>query len=180
MRRKKAVIVSLGQQNFDCRSYCGLSHRVRVSRSIFTWNVIACFFLWKWRCVLHFSWCVKRPITYTWNYFQKRYRRPSILYGIILLKLKLGNIPGEQSAMAKQQWVKRHSKVLKMVIAIVSGFLFCWGLVTVLTFLTVFLWENTTTLPCGVLNYSFVTKVMAHANCAINLFITYYVWISVW
>ena len=45
---------------------------------IFTWNVIACFFLWTWSCFSNFSWCVKRPITYAWNCFLKRYRGPSI------------------------------------------------------------------------------------------------------
>ena len=54
------------------------------------------------------------------------------------------------------------------VIAIVLGFLFCWGPVAVLTFLTVFVWDNPTTLSCGALKYNFVAKVMAHANCAIN------------
>ena len=93
----------------------------------------------------------------------------TILYSVMLLKLKLEKIPGEQSAIAKQQRIKRHSKVLKMIIAIVSGFLLCWGPFTVLTFLTVFVWDNPTTLSCGVLKYSFVlAKVMAHANCAIN------------
>ena len=29
---------------------------------IFSWNVIACFFLWTWSCFSNFSWCVKRPI----------------------------------------------------------------------------------------------------------------------
>ena len=41
--------------------------------------MIACFFLWTWRCFLHFSWCVKRPITYAWNCFRERYRGPSLL-----------------------------------------------------------------------------------------------------
>jgi len=53
------------------------SFLIGFSWNISTWNVIACFFLWTWRCFLHFSWCVKRPITYAWNCFQKRYRGPS-------------------------------------------------------------------------------------------------------
>ena len=42
--------------------------------AIFTWNVIACFFLWTWNCFWNFSWCVKRSITYAWNCFRKTYR----------------------------------------------------------------------------------------------------------
>jgi len=49
------------------------------SLCIFTWKVIACFFLWTWSCFSNFSWCVRRPITYAWNNncFQKSYRGPS-------------------------------------------------------------------------------------------------------
>ena len=50
------------------------------SLCIFTCNVIACFFLWTWSCFSSFSWCVKRPITFMWNCFQKRYRGPSVLF----------------------------------------------------------------------------------------------------
>ena len=125
----------------------------------------------RWTCVLRF----------TENFLKEKYLLASsliffalsftlmfILYGIILFKLKFEKIPGEQSAIAKQQRVKRHSKVLKMVIAIVSGFLLCWGPLTVLMFLTVFSWENTTRLSCGILQYSFIAIVMAHGNCAVN------------
>ena len=48
----------------------------------FTWNMIACFFLWMWSCFPNFSCCVKRPFTYAWNCFQKRYRGPSLIITI--------------------------------------------------------------------------------------------------
>ena len=92
----------------------------------------------------------------------------TILYGIILFKIKFEKIPGEQSAIARQQRVKRNSKVLKMVIAIVLGFFLCCGPLAVSVFLTVFSSDNTTRLSCGKLQYSIIAKVMAHANCAIN------------
>ena len=125
----------------------------------------------KWTCVLPFTQKFlkeKHIQALSLSFFSLSFALMTILYGIILFKLKLEKIPGQQSAITKQQRVKRHNKVLKMVIAIVSGFLFCWGPVTVLTFLTVFLWNSTPTLSCGVLKYSFVAKVMANANCAIN------------
>ena len=56
------------------------------SLCIVTWNVIACFFLWTWNCFSHFSWCVKRPITFTWSCFQKRYRGP---YSLEMSKMTL-------------------------------------------------------------------------------------------
>ena len=45
----------------------------------FLWNVIACFFLWRWSCFSNFWWCMKRLITHAWNCFRKRYRGPSLL-----------------------------------------------------------------------------------------------------
>jgi len=47
------------------------------SLCIFAWNVIAYFFLWTRSCFLNFLWCMRRPITFAWNCFQKRYRGPS-------------------------------------------------------------------------------------------------------
>ena len=42
---------------------------------IFTWNVIAWIFLWRWSCrIFRETWKgQKRPITYAWNRFQKRH-----------------------------------------------------------------------------------------------------------
>ena len=46
------------------------------------------------------------------------------LYSIILTKLKKQSHPGEQSANAEEQRIRRNRKVLKMAIAIVLAFLF--------------------------------------------------------
>ena len=45
-------------------------------------------------------------------------------YSIILIKLKRQSHPGEQSANAEQQRIRRNREVLKMAIAIVLAFLF--------------------------------------------------------
>ena len=50
----------------------------------------------------------------------------TILYSIIVIKLKSQQIPGEQSTNAEQQRAKRNRNVLKMAIAIVLGFVLCW------------------------------------------------------
>ena len=125
----------------------------------------------EWACVLRF----------TGNFLKEKHLQASsliffalslamitILYLIILVKLKLEKIPGEQSVIAKQQRRKRENKVLKMVVAIVSGFVLCWGPLTILTFLTVFSRDNTTRLSRGVLQYRFIADVMAYGNCAVN------------
>ena len=124
-----------------------------------------------WTCVLRFTGHFleeKHLQASSLVFFALSLAMITILYCIILFKLKLEKIPGEQSVTAKQQRWKRDSKVLKMVIAIVSGFVLCWGPLTILTFLTVFLRDDTTGLSCGVLQYRFIAKVMARCNCAVN------------
>ena len=125
----------------------------------------------KWTCALRFTENFldeKHLQAFSLIFFALSFALMTILYGIILFKLKLEKIPGEQSAIARQKRMKRHSKVLKMVIAIVLGFLLCWGPLAVLIFLTVLSWDNTTRLSCGIQHYIFIAKFMAHANCAIN------------
>lgn len=53
----------------------------------------------------------------------------TILYSIIVVKLKSQNIPGGESATAKEheRRLKRDRSVLKMVLAIVLGFALCWA-----------------------------------------------------
>ena len=48
------------------------------------------------------------------------------LYSIILIKLQKQANPGEQSANAEEQRIRRNRKVLKMAIAIVVAFFICW------------------------------------------------------
>ena len=93
----------------------------------------------------------------------------TILYSIILLKLKFQKFPGKPSEETLGKRLKRHRKVLKMVIAIVLGFAICWTPLSTFYFLTLFVWEGTTKHPCGLMRlFWFITFFMAHANCAIN------------
>ncbi|CAH3132974.1 unnamed protein product, partial [Porites lobata] len=48
------------------------------------------------------------------------------LYSIILIKLKKQANPGEQTANAEEQRIRRNRKVLKMAIAIVVAFFIFW------------------------------------------------------
>ena len=91
-----------------------------------------------------------------------------IFYTIIFFKLKLQKIPGNRSVSAGQQRVNRELKVLKMSIAIVSGFAVCWLPYSILVLLNIFTWDHTTRLPCGVVFYFGVSLTMARANCALN------------
>ena len=50
----------------------------------------------------------------------------TILYSIILFKLKTQKVPGEQSVSTENLRAKRQRKVLKMAIAIVSVSVVCW------------------------------------------------------
>ena len=88
-----------------------------------------------------------------------------ILYIIIYLKFKSQKIPGEQSANAGRQRQQREVKVLKMVIAIVSGFAVCWLPYSIASFFLVFasdMWS------CGLDYFVFFALLMVRINCAMN------------
>ena len=94
----------------------------------------------------------------------------AILYSIIIVKLRAQKIPGGESVSSKEQKkrMKRDRGVLKMVLAIVLGFAFCWAPLNILAFLQFFVWGKNPKLSCGFLHFSFFAKFMAYANCAIN------------
>lgn len=94
----------------------------------------------------------------------------TILYSIIIVKLRSQKIPGGESVSSKEQEkrMKRDRSVLKMVLAIVLGFALCWAPLNILAFLTFFVWDENPEVSCGFLHFSFFAKFMAYANCAIN------------
>ena len=79
----------------------------------------------------------------------------TVLYCIIILKLKAQPIPGENSVNATQQRLERERNVLKIAIAIVLGFAVCWLPYTV-------------TVLLGTFRVNIITQFLARANCAIN------------
>ena len=92
----------------------------------------------------------------------------TILYSIILLKLKSQRIPSEQSNNAEKQRVRRNRNVLKMTFAVVSGFVLCWGPLNVFTILNVLVWDSATRLSCNIITYWYIVLFMSHANGALN------------
>ena len=91
----------------------------------------------------------------------------TILYSIVVIKLKSQKIPGEQSTNAEQKRAKRNRKVLKMAIAIVLGFGLCWVPYSICFLLLQYARRDS--LPCGLLVYvGYITWFMALSNCAIN------------
>ena len=89
----------------------------------------------------------------------------TILYSVIVIKLKLQRRPGEQSTNAEQQRAKRNKNVLKMAIAIVLAFVLCLVPFSIVILLYYFAWDS---LPCGFLIYFDVSWFMNISNCAIN------------
>ena len=91
-----------------------------------------------------------------------------ILYCIIIITLKKKKLPGEQSLKAEKQHTKRNRNALKMAIAIVLGFAICWIPLSVFNVLYLFVWDISTALPCGIMQYHFIASFIARANCAVN------------
>ena len=94
----------------------------------------------------------------------------TVLYSIIIVKLRAQKIPGGESVSSKEQEkrMKRDRSVLKMVLAIVLGFALCWAPLNIFAFLRFFVWEENHKLSCGFLHFIFFAEFMACANCAIN------------
>ena len=92
----------------------------------------------------------------------------TILYSIILCKLKIQRVPGVPSVNTANLRAKRQRNVLKMAIAIVSVFAISWLPLNISAFVSNFFWDDTTSPSCGILRYLFVGQIIASANCAIN------------
>ena len=91
----------------------------------------------------------------------------AILYSIILIKLNLQTIPGEQSVNADAKRARRNRNVLKMAIAIVLGFVLCW-LPYSIYILLIFFAPDSLTYSCGFKLYSKIAVFICSVNCAIN------------
>ena len=94
----------------------------------------------------------------------------TILYSIIIIKLKSQQIPGAQSTNAQQQRAKRNRNVLKMAIAIVLGLVLCWVPYSISILLVYFERDS---LSCGFFLYGTITWFMSVSNCAINPYLCF-------
>ena len=92
----------------------------------------------------------------------------TILYSIILFKLKTQKVAGEQSVNNENLRAKRQRNVLKMAIAIVSLFVICWLPLSLVTLLSTFGWDHTSSPSCAIVWSWFAVRIVAHANCAMN------------
>ena len=88
-----------------------------------------------------------------------------IIYSTILINLKSQVHPGETTANAEEQRLRRNRSVLKMAVAIVLGFVFCWVPFIVIILHIVF---ASPPIPCGTKRFFVFARLMAEANCAIN------------
>ena len=92
----------------------------------------------------------------------------TILYAIILIKLKQHAHPGEPSANAEKQRSRKNRNVLKMAIVIVFAFFLCW--IPFITNQTILHFAPNSSIwySCNFLLYDNFTYFMAVTNCAIN------------
>ena len=89
----------------------------------------------------------------------------AILYIVIHVKLQAQTIPGEQTTNARQRRLKRERNVLKMSVAIVSGFALCYLPLSVGWIQILFV---SNMQSCGFQYFWIVAYFMTQANCAIN------------
>ena len=96
----------------------------------------------------------------------------TIVYSIIIFKLRSQKIPGNETVNAKEQKqrLKRQRNVLKMSLAIVLVFGLCWAPINIMFFSMYFVREENVfaSLSCDFQAFYFFALFMVHANCAIN------------
>ena len=97
----------------------------------------------------------------------------TVLYSIILVKLKAQIFLGKQSVNAELQRAKTNRKVLKMAIAIVLGFVLCWVPFSIIVLVVSFSW-----VACVVEHLLLIPSFMAYSNCIVNPCI-YFIFLSV-
>ena len=96
----------------------------------------------------------------------------SILYIIIILRLKSQKIPGEQSFSARERSA-RERNVLKMSVAIVLVFLICWIPLSIYWSLLLFSSNSTMISSCGFKFFAFIAFLLVLAYGAINPWICF-------
>ncbi|XP_068686703.1 RYamide receptor-like [Montipora foliosa] len=86
-----------------------------------------------------------------------------IAYSIILIKLKLQKIPGQQSTDAEIQRNKRNTNALKLAIAILLGLIFCKIPLSIIHLVSLY-----GTWPCSIFPYFYISWFLITSYCAVN------------
>ncbi|XP_022805340.1 neuropeptide SIFamide receptor-like [Stylophora pistillata] len=92
----------------------------------------------------------------------------AILYFAIALRIKSQKIPGEPSANARKQRLKRERNVLKMSVAVVLVFVVCWLPFSIRGVIHYFSSDSALISSCGFQYYRTITDFLAHSYCAVN------------
>ena len=92
----------------------------------------------------------------------------SILYFVISLKIKSQNIPGKQSANARERRLKKERNVLNMSVAIVLVFAVCWLPLSIYALLFHYSSNMAMRSSCGMEYFKIFAFLMARSYCAVN------------
>ena len=92
----------------------------------------------------------------------------SILYFVISLKIKSQNIPGKQSANARERRLKKERNVLNMSVAIVLVFAVCWLPLSIYALLFHYSSNMAMRSSCGMGYFKIIAFLMARSYCAVN------------
>ena len=91
------------------------------------------------------------------------------LYSIILVKINSKLLPGEKNRMKRQQQQKRNRNVLRMLLAVVLAFGFCWIPVIIYMYMATYIWlKRDFPLPCGFQVYGKWALYLTYLNSAVN------------
>lgn len=94
----------------------------------------------------------------------------TVLYAVtfIILKISYKRMTAALTERSQQRRTLQMWSFLKISIAVVAGFLFCWGPYNLGVFLLTFSWGWNSTDTCEFKTYWFVSSFMSTSNAAIN------------
>lgn len=92
----------------------------------------------------------------------------AVLYFAIALRIKSQKIPGEQSANARKQRLKRKRNVLKLSIAVVLVFAVCWLPFSIMVLFHLFSSDSAVISFCSFQYSQVIVLFLAQSYCAVN------------
>ncbi|XP_078370784.1 QRFP-like peptide receptor [Oculina patagonica] len=90
-------------------------------------------------------------------------------YTTILIKIRRISVPDDVSSLGPRRQQKRNRNVLRMLLAVVIAFGFCWFPFIIYTYVATFVWINRSLeVPCGVEIFGQFALYLAYFQSSIN------------
>ena len=95
----------------------------------------------------------------------------TVFYTIILIRIRRTSVPGDENSMGRRRKQKRDRKVLRMLLAVVMAFGFCWFPFIVYTYVVTYAWikkDPDLEIPCSIQIFGQWALYLAYLNSSVN------------